>query len=463
MTGDRVTTGDDGEAVERFRTLLRIPTMSNLDPSLVDEAAFAAYRDALERLYPALHGELVREVVGGGSLLYRWAGDRSDADSPPATVLMAHYDVVAATDEGWEHPPFGAVVTGTVTGSGAQTSTGQLLWGRGTLDNKGSGVAILEAVERSVRAGLRPASDVYLFFGHDEETEGTGALAAAELLAARGVRIGLVLDEGGAVVEKVFPTVERPIAVVGVAEKGTSSFTLTVQQNGGHASTPPRDPATNRLARAMVRLAKHPFPSGLNAVTARMIATVGAEGRDPLRFVFTRVGVFRPLIVAAFERLGVDTAAMVRTTMAVTQLSGSLAANALAERAQAVVNVRIAIGSTVDATRRHLERAIADPLVAVEILSADEPSPVSEMDGPVWELLAAAVSETYPEAIVTPYVQTGATDSRRFAGASRTVYRFSPFEMSTEERGTLHAKNERIRVATWLTGIRFYEGLLRRL
>ncbi|MGA1837857.1 M20/M25/M40 family metallo-hydrolase [Herbiconiux sp. 11R-BC] len=439
------------QALERLRELIRIPTMSNDEADRVDWEAFERYSAALERLYPLLHGTLEREFVAGHSLLFRWPGREPGA----ASVLMAHYDVVAATPEGWEHPPFDAVLTG--------TGSERVLWGRGTLDNKGSGTSILEAVERSLAAGLTPLHDVYLLFGHDEETAGTGAVAASALLVGRGVAIGFVLDEGGAVVERIFPTVDAPVAVVGVSEKGTTSFSLTVEQEGGHASTPPKVTATTRLAQAVVRLSKRPFRASLNEVGATMVKTVGAHGRNPLKFVFTHPRAFRPLLVGLFARLGPETAAIVRTTTAVTQLSGSLAANALAERARAVVNVRIAVGSTVESTRRHLVRAIDDPLVRVEVLQPNDPSPVSEMSGPRWDSLSAAITEAYPTAIVTPYVQNGATDSRQFAKLSRTVYRFSPFEMSAEERGTLHAKNERMHVQTWFTGIRFYEGLLRRL
>ncbi|QJU53748.1 M20/M25/M40 family metallo-hydrolase [Herbiconiux sp. KACC 21604] len=442
---------DEHAALERFRTLLRIPTISRLEVDEVEWEHFQRFAATVEQLYPALHAALERELVAGHTLLYRWRG----LDEGAASVLMAHYDVVAATDEGWKHPPFSAELTGV----GAE----RLLWGRGTLDDKGSVVSILEAVERSVAAGFTPAHDVYLLFGHDEETLGTGAETAARLLRERGVEIGLVLDEGGAVVEGVIPTVERPIAVVGVSEKGTTSFTLTVEQSGGHASTPPRVTASDRLARAIVRINAHPFPARLNSVTETMIRTVGAHARNPLRFVFVRARLFRPLLVAVFGRLGVETAAMVRTTTAVTQLSGGLAANALPERVQATVNVRIAIGSSVKATKARLARIVDDPAVVIGVLSSGEPARVSRMNGPRWELLKAAIESSYPDAIVTPYVQTGATDSRQFSPVSRSVYRFSPFEMSGEERSTLHAKNERMRVETWFTGIRFFDGLLRRL
>lgn len=448
-----MTTADE-LALEHLRALIRIPTVSVAESDR-DESAFDLFAERLAEFYPLVYEHLEREHVLGRTFLFRWAGSAADRATHPAAVLMTHYDVVPATDEGWSHPPFAAEVTG--------EGTERVLWGRGTLDDKGSVVAVLEAVERCLADGVRPRHDVYLLFGHDEETAGTGAEAAAALLERRGVAIGLVLDEGGAVVEGVFPTVTAPLAVVGVSEKGTTNFTLTVEQAGGHASTPPADTATNRLARAITRLSRRPFPAGLNDVTARMLGIVGQHAAEPLRTVFTNARLLRPLIVTVFARLGVETAAMVRTTMAVTQLSGSLAPNALAERAEAVVNVRIAIGSSVDETRRHLERAIADPLVRVEATMANEPARVSDMEGAEWSLLAATIRESYPGVVVTPYVQTGATDSRWFSPRSRSVYRFSPFEMSAAERATLHAKDERMHVNTWLTGIRFFERLVGRL
>ncbi|MGD8196181.1 M20/M25/M40 family metallo-hydrolase [Herbiconiux sp. P18] len=440
----------DDVALEHLRELIRIPTMS-VEPELRDEAAFDAFREALARLYPLVHSEFELELVLGRTFLFRWPG----SEPGRASVLLAHYDVVVASDEGWTHPPFAAEITG--------QGTDRVIWGRGTLDDKGSVVALLEAAERALAEGIAPRHDVYLLFGHDEETAGTGAAEAARLLHGRGVEIGLVLDEGGAVVSGMFPTVQAPIAVVGVTEKGTTNFTLTVEQAGGHASTPPPDTATNRLARAIARLGRHPFPASLNPVTARMIETIGEHAENPLRFVFGHLRLFRPLIVPVLARLGVETAAMVRTTMAVTQLSGSLAPNALAERAQAVVNVRIAVGSSVAAAQRHLERAIADPLVRVETEMANEPAPVSRMEGPDWDLVAESIRAAYPGVVVTPYVQTGATDARSFSPYSRSVYRFSPFEMSAAELATLHAKDERMHVHTWFTGIRFFERLFSRL
>lgn len=224
-----------------------------------------------------------------------------------------------------------------LTGSGDQ----RLLWGRGTLDDKGALVAILEAVETLVAEGFAPAADVYLSFGHDEETVGSGAQAIAAALRGRGVRPALVLTRrGGGRAD--LPRRAPADRVVGVSEKGITSVRLTVEQHGGHASTPPQMTATVRLARAITRLNARPFPARLSETNLRMVETLGAHATVPLRVVFTRARRLQPLLRLVFARLSDETRAIVRTTTAVTQLHGSLAANALPERAEAVVNVRIA-------------------------------------------------------------------------------------------------------------------------
>lgn len=440
----------EARALERFQELLRIPTISRLDPGEVVAADFDRFVRTLERLYPLLHSKLTRERVADHSLLFRWAGR---ASTEP-TVLMAHYDVVAATDYGWEHPPFEAHVTG--------EDDDRVLWGRGTIDDKGSVVAILEAVERLLEQGHEPAQDVYLSFGHDEETHGSGARAIAELLAERGVRPALVLDEGGAVALEAFPGVSRPIAAVGVSEKGATLVRLTVDQQGGHSSTPPRLSATGRLARAIVRLDARPFPARIPAPVMEMLRTLAPYATGAVGRVLRGLPATAPLVRRVFARSD-ETRAMMQTTQAVTILEAGHAANALAERAEAMVNVRVAVNSNVDAALAHIRRAIADDDVHVELVSRGEPAPVSPTSGQGWRTVTATIATTFPEAVITPYVQTGATDSRFFTALSPAVYRFTPFVLDRTERDTLHAKNERIRVRSWLTGIEFYRDVLLRV
>ncbi len=435
-------------AVEHLQELVRIPTISRVDSSTTQWAEFDRFIHTLRKLYPLCHSRLERETVLDYSLLFRWRGR---ASTEPA-VLMGHYDVVAATDEGWKRPPFAAELSG--------KDEEQLVWGRGTLDDKGSVVAILEAVEAQLEAGLVPAQDIYLCFGHDEETHGTGASAIVDLLESRGVKPTLVLDEGGAIVDDVFDQVDAPMAVVGVAEKGAATLRLTVDQSGGHASTPPKISAAVRLSQAIVRLNSRPFPSQLTQTGADLMRLLGEHATGVTGFLLRNVAWTKPLLVPILVRKSDELAAMVRTTQAVTILEGGHAVNALPERVSAVINVRIAVNSSLEKTLAHVTRTINDKRVRISVDSPGEPSPVSATTGLAWELLRSTIEKSFPGTIVTPYVQNGATDSRHFTRISNGVYRFTPFAMAREVRDTLHARNERMLVSSYVDGIAFYRTLI---
>ena len=447
--------GSARRAAASLAELVRFRTVSSRVPAEVETAEFEAFLAALPRLYPAVYAALAVERVNGLALLFRWpgaaAGTAADAGSRPA-VLMAHYDVVPAGDgQAWTHPPFSGHNDGTH------------LWGRGTLDDKGALVAILEAAEALLTEGFTPARDVYFSFGNNEETAGDSASAAAALLAARGVRPWIVLDEGGAVAGGAFPGVSRPAAVVGVAEKGILDVELLTRDPGGHASTPPRMGATARLARAITRIERSPFPQSLPEVTAEMLRRFGPHAPAPLRLAFANLSLLKVPMTWLFGRLGNETNAMTRTTVAVTTLEGSAGANVLAATAKANANIRIAVGDTVAGTVERLRKVIRDPKVELRVVEGNDPTPVSDFAGAQWELLERCIAATFPEALITPYIMMGGTDSRRFTGICDAVYRFAPFAMDAADRGSIHAVDEKISLETLGRGVRFYETLLRKL
>ncbi|RKR18611.1 M20/M25/M40 family metallo-hydrolase [Arthrobacter oryzae] len=451
--------GSAARAAASLAELVGYRTVSSRAAGAVETAEFEAFIAALPRLYPAVHAALELELVNGHALLYRWPGtapaeDRAEdpAAQERAAVLMAHYDVVPAGDPAeWTQPPFSGHNDGT------------FLWGRGTLDDKGQLVAILEAAESLLRAGYAPAHDLYLSFGNNEETAGDSAEAAADLLAGRGVKPWLVLDEGGAVAGGAFPGVSRPAAVVGVAEKGILDVELLTRDPGGHASTPPRMGSTARLARAITRIERNPFPQSLPDVTEEMLRRFGPHAPAPLRAAFANVALLRRPITWLFGRLGNETNAMTRTTVAITTLEGSSGANVLAATAKANANIRIAVGESVAGTMAQLRKIIRDPKVELRVVEGNDPSPVSPSSGPQWDLLTDCIGQVFPEAIITPYIMMGGTDSRRFTGICPAVYRFAPFCMDVAARGSIHAVDEKIALQTLGQGVRFYETLMRRL
>jgi carboxypeptidase PM20D1 len=435
---------DAGAAAERLAELVRIPTVSSRDDAAVDRDAFARFRDRLAELYPHTHRVLDREVLGDGALLYRW---RSGSDAPPL-VLMAHYDVVPVEGQAWSDDPFSGRIEG------------GYVHGRGAIDDKGSLVAILEAVESLAADGVTPARDVYLSFGNDEEVSGVGAQLAVRTLTDRGIRPWAVLDEGGAVVSGLFPGVPARMAVVGLAEKGVLDLELIATDPGGHASAPAPGGATSRLARAILRMERRPFPARLDDVVLGMVDAVGRHAGPVHRALFAHAALLRPALAAVLARGSREANALVRTTVAVTQLEGSAAPNVLATRARAHANIRIAPGETVASTVDRLRRVVADPSLELLVVSGHDPSPVSRTDTAAYEHLSRAVRAVYPDAVVAPYVMVQASDAWHFSQVSDAVYRFMPFALGADDLATLHAADERISLENLHRGAVFFRHLI---
>ena len=337
--------------IERFRALIRVPTVSYAEEAAVEADPFVDFVDLLAQSFPLLHEHLARTRILEHSLLFHWEG-RSAADP---VVLMAHIDVVPIDESApWQHPPFGAEIH-----DGA-------IWGRGTLDDKGSLVGICTAVERLLADGFVPPRDVWLSFGAREEVSGPDAPAAVEELRSRGVSPWFVLDEGGAIAHQAFPGVQPPLGVVGVSEKGTTTIELRAEGRGGHSSTPAPGGPTARIARAVVRLEKRQFSASLPEPTIEMFARMAPHVPAPLRPLFANARRVQPLLKRALLAAGAEPAALVRTTMAVTTLSGSPAHNVIASSATAAVNLRILVGDTVASATEHVRKAIADESIRLE-------------------------------------------------------------------------------------------------
>lgn len=443
-------------AAAHLSSLVQIPTVSSWDPQHVDHESFARHRAALAAFYPRVHA-LQSEPAGDHGLLYRWPGrGRQDVLHPFPVVLMAHQDVAPVRAADWPTNPFsGEIRDG-------------LVHGRGTLDDKGGLVALLDAVETLLGEGFVPERDIWLFFGADQETAGETAQIAVRRLYELGVRPWLVIDEGGGVVTDAFPGLSRQAAMVGVAEKGFVGVNLYTSDVGGHSAVPGKQSATVRLARAVTRVTRRRFAARINAPTAEMLARVapGVSGGKGLGLkMATRLasGPLRKVAAWLLAGGGPEAAALARTTVAVTELQGSAGANVAASSARARLDVRVALGETVDRTVARLRRIIGDKKVVLEVVQSSEPSEVSPTDSQQFTLLSEAIGASYPDAVVVPYVLLAASDSRTFTPISDHVYRFSPFVLSRAQRQSIHGVGEHLSVDSLGRGVHFYREVLRKI
>lgn len=444
-TDDTPVSFDADRAAACLSALVRCRTVSHRDGALEEDAEFERLISLLPSLYPNVFRVCSFERLPDRALLFRWAG--KSAGEP--TVLMAHYDVVPVNEDAWEAPAFEGIVRD------------GCLWGRGTLDTKVTFNGALFAADTLIAEGFVPAHDIYFAFSGGEEVSGPGATRIVDRFEELGITPSLVLDEGGAVVEGVFPGVSRPCGLIGIAEKGMIDLAYTVKSNGGHASAPKPNAPVDRLARACARVLDNPPKLRLTAPVAEMFDTLGRHSSFLYRVIFSNLRLFLPVLDMICKKGGGEMNALLRTTVAFTQMRGSAASNVIPPEASLVSNIRINPAEDVEKVIAHITRAIGDGEVQLSVLDSQNPSRISRTDTDGYARVASAVASTWRGAIVSPYLMVQCSDSRHWGRISDRVYRFSAMDLTAKERAAIHGNNERIRLEALSRTVEFYLRLER--
>ena len=356
---------DRERSARSLARLIQCRTVSYHDPALEDQAEFEKFIALLPQLYPHVFAACTFTQLPHRGLLFHWKG-REDGD--PA-VLMAHYDVVPAQENGWDKPPFSGIIEDGV------------LWGRGTLDTKGTFHSALFAADTLMGQGFTPQRDVYFAFSGGEEVNGLGAPTIVSWFEDRAITPALVLDEGGAVVEGVFPGVKRPCAVVGIGEKGMLNARFVAKSSGGHASSPPPKTPIGQLTKAAQRVLKKPFAMHLSLPAAKMFDTLGRHSSFLYRVIFANLWCFGPVLDLLGRLQGGEMNALLRTTLAFTQMKGAPAPNVIPPQAELVANLRLNPADSVESALAHLQK-LAGKDVEVTSMGAFEPSPRAGKNSP---------------------------------------------------------------------------------
>ena len=443
VSQSKVAFNEDG-AIEALRSLVRFKTVSYRDPALEDNAEFEKLISALPSLYPNVFKTCEFNQLEDRGLLFKWKGKNNGAPS----VMMAHYDVVPVNEEAWSVPAFEAIMKD------------GCIWGRGTLDTKVTVNGILYAAEHLISEGFTPENDIYFAFSGGEEVNGEGAVRIVDYFEANGIEPAFVIDEGGAVVQNVFPGVKKPCGLIGIAEKGMMDVSYTARSNGGHASAPKPNAPIDRLASACRSVLDTPFPSHLSKPVAEMFDTLGRYSSFAYKVIFSNIRIFLPILDIICKKSGGELNALMRTTVAFTQAEGSAASNVIPPKATLVSNIRLNPEDTIDSALEHLKKALGKNEVEVECMNGMNPSRVSRTDCDGYKKVASAVASTWKGCIVSPYLMVQCSDSRHYGRISDRVYRFSAMDLTSEERATIHGNDEHIRLETAKSAVEFYIRLM---
>ncbi len=420
---------------------IQFPTISYSEEALPDSTAFFGFHRFLEETFPLTHSKLTLEKINDYSLLYTWKG--SDPSKKPI-ILMSHQDVVPVDEPtlgDWEAGPFEGKITTTD------------IVGRGTLDDKGTLIGLLEAVEILLEESYQPTRTIYLASGHDEEVGGAnGASAIAAHLKAKGIHAAMTLDEGGYIAENLVPGVDAPVAMVNLSEKGFASFRLIVETNGGHSSAPPRENTIGMLAQAIVDLENNQRPYKLVKPVDYQIEYIGAELPFFKRIAFANPWLFKQPILEALNA---------HTTTAPTIIHGGIKNNVIPTVAEATINFRILPGETIESVKQHIINTISNKVKVETVGFLTNPSPVSSIDSESFKILEKTIRNMFPNSIVVPGLIGGGTDARYFYELSDDVYRFYPIRISPESRTRFHGIDEKISKDNYTEIIEFSYHLIK--
>ena len=255
---------------DKLAKMVRVETIS--EPKQADRSKFLEFHKVLEEEFPNVH-KTCKKIELNGNLLFQWKGTGEKAP----IMFMSHHDVVEAGGE-WEHAPF----------SGDIDEEGRV-WGRGTVDTKASLCCIFGAIEELITEGYQPPMDVYIASSCTEEVSGDGGPAIAGYLKEHGVKLDLILDEGGMILNAPIAGVNGIYAMVGVVEKGYGDVKFIAHGKGGHASAPGKNTPLVRLGKFMSAVEKKsPFKAQMTPTVKEMFRRMAPNVIFPLKSAVIR-------------------------------------------------------------------------------------------------------------------------------------------------------------------------------
>lgn len=451
-TTETIDYSTSDEAVQRLAQAIRIPTISE-DVTKISDNPFDQFKAYLPSAYPEVYKTMDTLSINKYGLLLRWKG--KDASRNPI-LFLAHYDVVpVAGYEGgeehlsaWDYPPFsGEVAEGRI-------------YGRGTLDVKSMLLAQLEAATTLLIDSFQPEQDIWFAYGFDEEVGGAeGAVKMAEYFKEKNITFDAVYDEGSMVVAPGIAGINRPLALVGVAEKGFCTLNITVKGMGGHSSMPPRKSSLVLAAEIIEKLNNKQLPAEIIPPVASFLNHVGGSMDFISRMTIANQWLLEKPLLRALEK-NPATNALVRTTTAVTMAKGSDAPNVLSSSAGITVNFRILTGQSVEMVVNHVKDICADYDVDIQVGTAREPSNLSSEDTRAFRAIKNSITKLYPEASVASYITLTATDAQKYETVSENVYRLMPVYINEYEQHTIHNDNEYISLENYGKMIAYYKDIM---
>ena len=428
---------------EKLSKMIQVETIS--EPHQKDRSKFLEFHKVLEKEFPNVHKVCEKNVLNG-SLLFKWKGTGEKAP----IMFMSHHDVVEAGGE-WEHAPF----------SGDIDSEGRV-WGRGAVDTKASLCCIFGAIEELIEEGYKPPMDVYIASSCTEEVSGDGGPAINNFLKEKGVKLDLILDEGGMILHAPIAGVNGIYAMVGVVEKGYGDVKFIAQGRGGHASAPGKNTPLVRLGKFMAAVEKKcPFKSQLTETVKEMFGRMAPNMIFPLKMIMANLWLFEGLLAKVLPSINAAAGAMLHTTLAFTEAKGSDGLNVLPQTAYVTGNMRYIHHQPTDESIKLISDMAKEYDLETEVIYKDYPCPIVDYKGRQFKLVEAVVDKVYPGVGTCPYVMTGGTDCKFYSDVCDNAIRLAPLYIDSQQYASVHGLNENIFRGALPKAVDFYKEMVK--
>ncbi len=441
----KVETVNDARAIEYGKTLSSMIQKETISSRYdEDRTKFYEFHKLMEELFPKLH-EVCEKKDFNGSLLFKWSGN---TEKEPI-LLMSHHDVVEATGE-WEHDAF----SGDIDENGC-------IWGRGTVDTKGSLFCIMQAIEELIKEGYVPERDVYIASSCTEEWSGEGAPVTVQYLKEKGIHFALIMDEGGMIIENPIAGAKGIYGMVGVLEKGYGDVRFIAKGKGGHASAPKKNTPLVRLGKFMAAVEKKPpFKNRFNVTVLEMFRRVAPNMDFGMKLVFANMWLFKPLLKALLPSISSVAGAMLHTTLAFTMAKGSEGLNVLPQEAWVTGNMRFIPHQPTDESIDLIASIAKKYDIETEVIYKDNPCKEVNYKSAAFRMIEDVAADVYPGIGICPYVMTGGTDSKFYQELTDNCLRFAPLYINEQQYASIHGLNENIYQGALTKGVDFYKKVI---
>lgn len=445
-------TVDTDRYCKNLSDAIRIKTISNYDRDLVDWNEFDKFHKFLEERYPLVHKTLSKTEIADASLVYKWEGTDPTLDG---IALLAHQDVVPIAEgtlSDWTHDPFEGF------------NDGEFIWGRGAMDMKNHLIAVMESVEQLISDGYKPKRTIYICLGHNEEVVAApdnGAKQIAQYLKEQGVHLEAVLDEGGAILPvNVNGVINCNLAGIGVAEKGSVNYEISVNAKGGHSSQPPKHTALGHLANVIRDIENHQFKATMPRFVYELFTEIGKRCSYPVRLFTCNIWLLRPIILKIMTKIP-PAASLIRTCTAVTMASGSPQFNVLPQKATITVNFRTMPGVTFEDVEEHIRKSVKNKDIDIKFLVGKEASMISPTDSKAFKTIKMICESENSKNLVAPFLVMGGTDAYNYENVCENIYRFAPFVVDTKLLLCTHATDERLPLSAVPGALKFFKRYIK--